>query len=311
MRKILSGIALLFISTQASLFITADIDLRYRNIDFDKHTLAIEAVGLNARKIFKDSKGDRLILFAVADLMHNLSDFEIEQAYAMYKGPLGKWNISLGRLQIPFGLLPNYSTKRFLISSFKHNLPDTPTGIVSDNGLQVSGLFNNFDYAISLTQDTRTYKWLNIDNWLGVARVGYQGLDFEDIRIGISGFTGKIIEAETHNHNHKDTALHKTLFAIDVIKYYGLFVTRAELVFGKAEHKNIIGWFAVIDYALFPNTNLNIAYNYLTEKDHSVFMGLTYDLYPGLQIRAGQKMSLIGENNEFSVQLYKIFNYMR
>lgn len=49
----------------------------------------------------------------------------------MYKGPLGRWNIRLGRYRLPYGLVSNYSTDRVLIQGIE----EEAIGFCADNGL--------------------------------------------------------------------------------------------------------------------------------------------------------------------------------
>lgn len=297
----LSGIVLLIIIVQpihASLFFNVDVDLRYKDNKFK-----IEALGLSGRKIFADKHGDRIILFALIDSMHNFQETTLEQAYIQYKGPMGRWNIILGRYLLPFGLLPNYSTKRLLIESLEYET----IGIYSDQGLQISGVIKEFDYAIFLSQGIGSKRWTDVDNnWLVTSRVGYQGIDFEDLRVGLSILLGSVLPGK---HNMEGVSKYKQLLALDLIKYRGPIVARIELTIGKEDDKRLNGIFAGFDYALFPRADLNIGYIHLNKgggKKDVLTLGLTYNL-AGFQIRAAQ--SLGGKQNEFSFQVYKIFTW--
>lgn len=286
---------------EAALFVTADKDLRYSDDEFK-----VEALGLSLRKVFADEKGDRIILFTVLETMHNFKETMLEQGYFQYKGPLGRWNLILGRYLLPFGLLPNYSTKRLLIESLEYET----IGIRSDQGFKLSGMIKDFDYAISLSQGVGVRKWTDIDNdWLITTRVGYQGVDFEDLRVGLSGLLGRVLPDKMHSIGHNPA--YKKLLALDLIKYYSLWVLRAELTFGEEENKRLNGIFTGVDYALFPRTDLNLGYTHLNrggDKKDALTIGLTYNL-AGFQIRAAQKLSLGGEQDEFSFQVYRLFSW--
>jgi hypothetical protein len=305
--KILKLIGVVFLTSifappaSATLFITADKDLRYSDDEFK-----VEALGLSLRKVFADEQGDRIILFTFIDSMHNFQETMLEQAYLQYKGPLGKWNLILGRYLLPFGLMPNYSTKRLLIESLEHEM----IGIRSDQGVQLSGVIKDFDYAISLSQGVGVRRWTDIDNdWLITIRVGYQGVDFEDLRIGLSGLLGRVLPDEIHSMG--EVPKYKQLLALDLIKYYGPLVWRGELTYGEEEDRRLKGIFTGVDYALFPRTDLNLGYTHLNrdgDKKDALTIGLTYNL-AGFQIRAAQRLSLGGEQDEFSFQVYRLFTW--
>ncbi len=214
-------------TSYATVLLTGDMDIRYKNIDFERQETELHAIGISLKKVFADKMGDRLTLFLLAETMHNFKENRVDQGYLQYKGPLGKWNITLGRYRLPYGLLPNYSAKRLLINTIE----DEVIGFHSDNGLQLSGVLKNFDYAISLSQGVgHVFKPIDTNNnGLISFRVGYQGADFEDWRIGLSGLSGRITQ-ETHN---KSEVLNKKLFGVDLIKYSGPLVLRGEISFGE------------------------------------------------------------------------------
>ncbi len=305
--KILKAAGLVFLigifvqSAEAALFITADKDLRYQDDKFK-----VEALGLSLRKVFADERGDRIILFTQIDSMHDFQETMLEQVYIQYKGPLGRWNLTAGRYILPFGLLPNYRSKRLLIDTLEYET----IGIGFDNGLQLSGVLKNFDYAISVSQGVGVRRWTDIDNdGLITARVGYQGVDFEDLRVGFSALSGRALSDKIHNPMKHSK--YKNLVALDLTKYYGLMAWRGELTFGEEAGKRLSGIFSGVDYALFPRIDLNLGLTHLNrdgDKKDALTIGLTYNL-AGFQIRAAQKSSLGGDRDEFSFQVYRLFTW--
>lgn len=301
-------LSLLFVVTSkasASLSLTADMDSRYQNTDFEEDELKVEAVGLSLKKVFSDAQGDRVILFTLLDAMDNFREVMVDQGYVQYKGPMGRWNIILGRYIAPFGLLPNYSTKRLLIKTLEYET----AGLSSDSGLQVSGVLKDFDYAVSLSQGTGANRWADIDNEQVVSfRIGRQGADFEDLRVGLSGFLGRVMPDKTHGKT--GSAAYKKLLAVDLIKYHGPMVARAEITVGEEGDKLLNAAFLGADYAIFPKTDLNFAYTHLKKTEHktdAITVGVTYNLFAGFQIRAAQKFSLRGGEDVSSFQVYNIF----
>jgi hypothetical protein len=287
-------------SAYATLFLTADKDLRYQDDE-----VKVEALGLNLRKVLADERGDRIILFTTVEAMHDFQDIMIDQAYVQYRGPMGIWNLTAGRYLLPFGLLPNYSTKRLLIDSLEHEM----IGIRSDQGLKLSGLINNFDYAVSVSKGTGVARWTDIDNdWLVTSRVGYQGVDFEDLRVGLSVLLGSVLPDRMDGM--KRAPKYKRLVALDFIQYYGPLVWRAEIAHGEEQDRTVNGLFTGVDYALFPRVDLNLGYTYLDRAKmpkNELFIGLTYNI-AGFQIRGARKIQLGGnDKDEFLFQVYKAF----
>ncbi|MFQ3675039.1 MAG: hypothetical protein SNJ64_00670 [Endomicrobiia bacterium] len=292
----------------ANLLLTTDFDGRYKYVSFDESELHLHAIGVSLRKTFADKLGDRLTLFLLAETMHNFKKTMIDQGYVQYKGPLGKWNITLGRYRLPFGLLPDYSTNRLLITTVESET----IGLSSDNGLQLSGTIKDFDYAISLSQGIgQKFKSIDKDkNGLVSFRLGYQGVDFEDFKVGISGLFGKIISDE----NNDSSVLNKKLLSIDLTKYSGRRVFRGEFSFGEENDEKLLGIFLGSDYALFPKTDINLGYSLVKlseyKKIHFLNVGLTFSLFSGFQIRIAQKMPIKMEKgkNELLFQVYYIFS---
>lgn len=283
--------------------IDTEIDLRYRNVDFTQNRLNIEKTAITLKKIFSDRKGDRFILFTKGEWEEDFHDSSLEQAYLQYKGPMGRWNITSGRFLIPFGLLPNYDTEWLLVKSQE----DKTIGMKYDSGIKLSGIRGGFDYAISITQGVGIRRWTDIDDDKVVTlRVGYEGRDFEDLKIGFSSLVGKVLLND-------GKAINKKLLAVDLMKQKGPFAGRGELVLGRNSEENLIGAFLGVDYSLFPRVELNLAYAYFHRENFSDVstIGITYKTpLPGLILRMTYSHSSNGNNkNESAIQIYKRFSY--
>jgi len=288
---------LLTSQNQGALSVTADLDTRYRT-DFKEQEFLIQGLGLSARQIFSDRIGDRLLLFFFLNWQQGFKELKVDQVNLLYKGPLGKWQWTFGRYRLPFGLLPNYSTKRLLFPV----ISEAALGTDVDNGVMLSGLIGDFDYGASLSQGAGM-EWTKKVGPLLAFRLGHQNVEFEEFRFGLSGLWGKVIMDET---------LHLIrLLSFDLIKYFGPGVLRSEGVIGKKEEKVLSGIFGGFDYAILPRTDLNLGIGYLNlGKEVTITGGLTYNITIfGLptQFRIGQKFNLRGGENEFTAQIY---NYL-
>lgn len=302
-------LSLLVFPTEVSATLTfgADVDARYQLTNYEDGELMVKGLGSSLRKVFADDKGDRLVLFAFVDLMDNFHETTVEQAYAQYKGPMGRWNVTVGRYIVPFGLLTSYLSERLLIKTLEHKT----IGERYDSGLQVSGVLGDFDYALSVSGGTGTNKWLDFDKSpAGTFRIGYQGADFEDLRGGVSGFIGSVLPDMAHGGT--DSTMNKQLLALDLTKYSGPMVVRAEITTGAEEGKFLLGGYLGADYAILPRIDLNLAYTHMTSTVYdqdAISVGVTYNLFPGFQMRVAQKFSLKEDENVSAFQIYNMFTY--
>jgi len=280
-------------------FFSYDFDLRYGYSETTGSGLNLEAAGLTARKIFPDKNGDRVVLFGFLDIMDNFSEIMLDQAYVLYKGPLGKWNITLGRYRLPFGLMKDYETKRILIKTAEL---DT-VGMDSDNGIMVNGYRGNFDYSVAASQGVGTGRWDDRgDGALFTARLGL-GQDSGEQALGLSGIIGSVFT---------QSALYKKLISVDFTKYAGLAIWRLEAVLGNEEDRPLVSMFLGSNYALSSKAELNFAYrhfyNGLADRVNSLCSGITLSSW-GFQFRAALKYFFTGgDGNEISLQVYRKFN---
>ena len=282
--------ALLPLRAHGSWFVTGDADVRCTRVQ-GQETAELYLVSFSARKVISDGGGDRLILFLLGEGMHDFNNSMIGQAYAQYKGPLGKWNLLAGRFRLPFGLLQNYSTERLLVTT-----PEFETlGIAADDGVQLSGTLESLEYAVSASGGRNSKGILSF-------RAGYRGVDFEDMRFGVSGFAGRVLSGGT---------LHdRRIMSADLIKYRGLLVARAEAYLGTEDGNNLAGIFAGADYALLPRTDITLSYTAVdaagTSRLNHLHIGLSYNPAAGFNIRAAKKIPAAqgGSNDEFTLQVY-------
>ncbi len=294
-------LSLLF-SLQVEAFqIDLETSLQNKNTNFNQNEFSLKKAGFGVKQIISDEKGDRLKFFLRVEAEDNFTKKNIDQLYLKYKGPMGRWNITLGRSMVPFGLLTDYVSEMLIL-----NTQETKTiGYKSDDGIKLSGFWKSFDYELLLSPGKLMKNYNKDDNdKMAVIRTSYKGYDLEDFKIGFSFLTGEFL------------GVNKKLYGIDIIKYKDRLVSRNEFVVGKEGGKDLISVFAGIDYSLFPSIDLNLAYTHFkTDSDeNTVFFGMTYNTpFYGIVLRMGNKYYLKDnkgdDKNEIYIQLYKYYSH--
>lgn len=274
--------------------------LEYMHSDNEGDNLSLEKASISIRETLSDEQGDRLHLFFKLESEDNFNETHIDQLYAKYKGPMGRWNITLGRSLIPFGLITDYDSEMLLVQTQEKET----IGYKSDDGIKLSGFWKSMDYELLVSPG----KWMPNDykdrnDKMFSAKISFKGEDLEDPKFGFSFLTGDFQGVE------------KDLFSIDVTKYYGLLVSRNEVVFGKQDKDDLLSIFSGVDYSLLPSVDLNVAYSYFKAdyEENSAFLGITYNSpFYGLVFRAGNThyfKNNTGDNkNEFRIQIYKSYS---
>lgn len=275
--------------------------LEYMHSDYEGDDLSLEKASISIRETLSDEHGDRLHLFFKFEAEDNFDENHIDQLYAKYKGPMGKWNIALGRSLIPFGLITDYDSEMLLVETQEKKT----IGYKSDDGIKLSGFWKSIDYELLVSPG----KWMKNDykdrkDKMFSVKISFKGEELEDPKFGFSFLSGDL------------QGVKKNLFSIDVTKYYGLFVSRNEVVFGKQDKDDLLSIFSGIDYSLLPSVDLNVAYSHFKAdyEENSAFLGITYNSpFHGLVFRAGNthyfKHNKGDNNNEFRIQIYKSYSH--
>lgn len=260
---------------------------------------SLEKAGFGLKEIIGDGSGDRLLFYLRAEAAENFSEGSVEQLYAKYKGPMGKWNVTLGRTLVPFGLITDYDTEWTIVKTQE----DHTVGFKSDDGLKLSGYYGPFDYDLLLSRGRGPEPQdVSGRDKLGSAKVAYKAGESEDLKFGLSALGGTVSGRE------------KNLAGIDVAGYLGPLAGRGELVTGRADGRELLSVFAGLDYGVAAALDLNLAYNYFKSgaRETVLTAGSTYrtPLY-GLLLRGGVKFyneDIKGDKkNEIYIQLYKRF----
>lgn len=299
-KKLLLLLVLFNVYAQAS---QVDIEgsLVYMHSDNEGDNLSLEKASISMRETLSDEQGDRLHLFFKLESEDNFNETHIDQLYAKYKGPMGRWNITLGRSFIPFGLITDYDSEMLLVETQEKKT----IGYKGDDGIKLSGFWKSMDYELLFSPG----KWMPNDykdrnDKMFSAKISFKGEELEDPKFGFSFLSGDF------------QGVKKDLFSIDFTQYYGLLVSRNEVVFGKQDKDDLLSIFSGIDYGLLPSVDLNVAYSHFKAdyEENSAFLGITYNSpFYGLVFRAGNthyfKNNTGDNNNELRIQIYKSYSH--
>ncbi len=291
---------------RASWNVSIDGDARYRFTEREEPEADINIVGASARKTFSDSRGDRFTLFGLVEAEDNFSEVMLHEAYGQYKGPMGAWNVTVGRYTLPWGLLSGFSTSRLL-----YDMPqDALLGMDVDSGVMVSGVSGAFDYAVSLSQGYGAHYTPDADgHGLGIARIGFVPGYTEEITLGLSAAWGRSVTAHAED---RDMAVSRALAGVDATLYLGRWLARIEVSAGRVDDRAMTAGFAALDYALLPRLDLNLAGNvrwHGSEYEDEWFVGFT-GKPPWFTIRGGYTYAPnSASEHEVSFQLYRLFSF--
>ena len=265
------------------LTVSGGADLRAGvRIDPDPNTLTgLSSVFLNLRTVYADDEGDRVFLVAQGDFEEELERSHFYQVYAQYKGPLGKWNVRVGRYLVPFGLHYYYDTERVLLAAHEAEA----LGLKLDEGVQVFGFKSAFDYSISVSRGFR-------NKATPMARLGWQD---EGLRLGVSYLYGRLPSIADEESVGVDELLPGAIivrrhrFAIDYEHNLGQWTLRAEPVAGADDGEFVLGGYAEVTRTLSASwdvaANAAIVESDLTGRRWRAGAGMSYRILPGVFVR--------------------------
>jgi len=289
-----------------ALFLVWEEDLRGVATDWGKLDGEINSLGGSMRAVWADRQGDRIILFVRAETAHNLSEFLVHEAYGQLKGPMGRWNLTLGRVRLPWGLLTDWSPDRL-----PHNSPYTGTRMLdSDNGLGWHGTVGSWDYGLALTQG---YGMQDVEEFPGpglvTGRIGFTPDESGDITVGLSLSGGTVHSSEERPHESHGIEEKRIAASLDGTLRLGRGVYRFEGGARRTQEEWRATAFVTADYALMPKTVLQFAGQlYQTDKSDAtgwVYAGLAVPL-ASVTIRVGyQYEPAETDQHKVVVQLYR------
>lgn len=233
-----------------SFTVSGGLDIRAAAGTIDGANARLEGLFLNLRGVIPQGGADRWILVLQTDSGDNFEAPHLYQTFVQLKGPLGRWNVQSGRYLVPFGLLTSYDTERLVLRSIE----PLSLGLKLDEGVQVHGFTDAFDYAASLSDGVRER------NPVFIARIGKQ---WGETAFGASAAVGRLPETaskesvELPGRVLDDVPLvRKFRVALDVTRSAGPRLWRAELVGGTDDGHIAGGGYAEVEQSLSPTWTL-------------------------------------------------------
>jgi hypothetical protein len=283
--------------------LSADADARVRWRHPSDFAAEIHAVGLSVRKTFADRSGDRYIFAGLLEAVHNFSELMVHELYFRYKGPMGLWNVTLGRFGIPYGLLTSFSTSRLLFES----IPEDVVGLDADNGIMVSGIVGMLDYGVSITQGYGVHRLPEFPGeGLGVARLGLTFGGAEEFALGVSLAYGNVA---TEHGGH--TAARRLAGGLDATANMGRTVLRGQIDAVRRDVHWLVTGYALLDFAVHRRVDLSAGARALHDSSTAgaVYAGFTFKP-PWFTLRGGYSYAHSDKpGHEVSLQVYRLFAF--
>ncbi len=296
-------------SSWGALYLNYEEDLRATYSVNEKELSGdINAMSGSIRQVFSDDRGDRIILFGQAEAEHNFEEIGVHQLYGRYKGPMGKWNISVGRVPLPWGLNTSWTAERN---------PYTPlykfSGILkNDNGVLINGTMGMVEYGISATQGFgMTEPTSLLGDGLFTGRLGISPFWGEELIVGLSTSYGT-----SYRGGHGVTAkpLEHRSGALDVTINWGRGTYHIEIGVEDTDHSFSSRGFIATEYQLLPKLTLIGSGNLIWETDHqrgTLFGGIATQL-KSVTIRGGYEYEKEHtEKQKIVLQLYRQSSFNR
>ncbi len=317
-RLLLCSLVCLIVPSYGALYLTYEEDLRgyYNPSNSDikgdlKGDISgeIKALTGSVRQVFSDKKGDRLILYGQVEIEENFSMYMLHQLYARYKGPMGKWNITLGRVLLPWGLRTSWSPERLPYSS-----PYKLTKILTaDNGVMISGTVGVLEYGLAVTQG---YGMGEIHDFpgegLATGRIAISPLISGDLTVGLSGSAGTSYRS-TMGHGHHAQPVEHISGALDLTAFIGRGTVRLEAGADKTERFLEKRGFLELEHQLLPKLSLLAAgnvYSVHEEWQGTLYGGVSTKL-KSVTIRGGYEYAYKKNTQKITLQLYRQFSFNR
>lgn len=285
-------------------FLSLDADARYINTDFSEDLFTLKTFGVVARQVVSDGTADRWVLYGQLEVVDDFSKTDIHQMYAMFKGPMGRWNVTAGRLRLPYGLLPGYSTDHVPFAA----LDKYTIGSENDNGVALSGIAGAFDYAVAVTQGSGIFTGFP-EQGLLTGRLGIPFGTAGEFAVGISGAAGR------SKSGHVDQMMFKRikLGALDFSGSLGRASFRGEFSTGLQEGDVQIAGFAGSDFSVTSWLEANTAISLVRQSNvfHHAwgFLGTTITT-SYLMIKGGYKYVHYGPiDHQVTLMAYKQFAF--
>lgn len=306
MRRAVTVLALTALPASAqSLTVSGGLDVR-ASTGTEGTRGVLEGAFLNLRGVIPQDGADRWILVLQGDSGEKAEEPHLYQAYAQWKGPLGRWNLRGGRYLLPFGLLASHDSERLLLNT----LEPLSLGLKLDEGLQLHGFTPRFDYAVSLSDGLRN------QGPVASGRIGREGDEFA---WGLSFLAGRLPEAASKESLELPGRVlesvpfvRKARLGFDGTATWGPDLLRTELVAGTDNGRSVGGAYGEWERALSPRWSLqaNAGIWKGSETRRRVGVGAGWTWRTGRTLRAAwvHEQEREGRDNALWLQAYVEFS---
>lgn len=202
--------------------------------------------GIDARKVFSGSRGDRGTLLIQAYGFHRSGNRKMPITNIMYRNVnfnytelfQGRFNIRVGHFEIPFGLEQIVNTNGTLLNySNKQNL-----GLKADWGVSLNGSLAGFEYEIASMQGSGNDWDTNSETYLYAGRIGSPRN--RDFVVGLSSFSGHIIIPGPDKRNLLD----RSRVGVDITWNGTPFIAMAEISIGSDDGRQVSNQLLELDW---------------------------------------------------------------
>ena len=287
-----------------ALTVSGGVDLRALFPEGYERALVLQGLFLNARRVFRDDLGDRWIVVAQGDADSNFTEVRPYQLYLQYKGPLGRWNVRAGHYVVPFGLLAEYDTERFVLDAVE----EENIGLKLDTGIEALGYAGAWDWATSVSAGAgRRWPSEGEGTYLLTARAG-RGSD--EWKMGYSVLLGTVRTGD--GFHDPGATVRERKMALDLTHLGGRWTARAEVSPGTEDGRWVASAVALPSFAVRSWLDIDGRYALAarSETRHELGIGATFRAGRGWVVRPAATVELApdGTTHEFIAQLYYDFS---
>jgi hypothetical protein len=240
------------------------------------------------------------------------TDLQVRFAYDSSENSTNAWSVEIHNAWIEYRASPEVKIKgghfepafglETVIdahSTILQTLAMDDIGFTRDWGAEIRGSMPAYDYAAAFQIGSGMSIRREDSSFLVTARVGTP--QSEDLRFGVSGLIGNIIESygmSTFPKNHllsKDTVFKERIGFDMQYNFWNSFLFKGEAAYGINDKKNVLGYMTEVDYTAPRSQNWSVETQFkswfndmkMPQKDDTTFsLCLSYKLSQTVTLRA-------------------------